>query len=299
MPPRNGPLPDFLKPPPKTCQNHPDVLADWECDSCHICFCKKCVNVRDYGDFKLETCKKCGGRCAAVVRSAAGPSREPGSFFRLVPAAFVYPFRGHGPWMLLGFVAFWVVMLIVSFVAIIGFFLGVLMLAYLSRYALDLIRSSANGDPDPPDWPDITDLDDTVRDLLFFLGTVGICFAPTAVYYFGFYQKGTSGDVWFWAFVGLGTLLVPMSLLAVALYDSILAVNPVIVFRAIAKMPVHYVTACAFMGLAIVLVFAVGAIPYAGWILRVFLPLYLLMVEMRIIGLLYYTHRKKLAWFDD
>jgi hypothetical protein len=108
-----------------------------------------------------------------------------------------------------------------------------------------------------------------------------------------------------------------MALLAVAMKDTPIAANPLIVVPAIFRAPVEYLVTVVLMGVILGLYNSgddvIGAIfprgltthrmdrlfGYLGckaiWF---FFQLYLLAVNMRILGLLYLTKKRKLAWFE-
>ena len=55
-------------------------------------------------------------------------------------------------------------------------------------------------------------------------------------------------DIVFWTLLGLGYFYLPMSLLAVVLWNSMLAMNPLQVLAAIAKLPIHYYAMVLVLG---------------------------------------------------
>ncbi|NLX06738.1 MAG: hypothetical protein GXY33_16495 [Phycisphaerae bacterium] len=73
--------PPFMPTPPKTCAEHPDRLAAWQCDACQACFCRNCVEQRDYGEFRIEICRRCGGRCRPIVHNRPAPPESPKSLW--------------------------------------------------------------------------------------------------------------------------------------------------------------------------------------------------------------------------
>ena len=116
----------------------------------------------------------------------------------------------------------------------------------------------------------------------------------------------------------LGCFYFPMALLAVAMKDSVMASNPLVVIPAIFKVPLEYFITVVLLG-------AVVAMRWGGELLLVtifgengltthdmgvlfallgarafwtFTSVYLLTVNMRILGLLYVTKKQKLGWFS-
>src|SRR5205814_2432059 len=102
----------------------------------------------------------------------------------------------------------------------------------------------------------------------------------------------------------LGLFCVPMALLTVSLADSITGLNPLIIFSGISKVPGPYLIACAFflivVGLETLCEQLLGFAPIfiLPAVVGKFVSLYGLTVEMRILGLLYFTNKEKLSWFD-
>jgi hypothetical protein len=116
--------------------------------------------------------------------------------------------------------------------------------------------------------------------------------------------------------VVLGCLYFPMAFLAVAMKDTVMAANPLVVAPAILKIPLQYLIACILL----MSVFGVrqlgsfvsdiaGSVTFttrdmsvlllamAGQAVWAFVSVYLLTVNMRILGLLYNSNREKLGWY--
>jgi hypothetical protein len=115
----------------------------------------------------------------------------------------------------------------------------------------------------------------------------------------------------------LGCLYLPMAFLAVAMTDNAMAANPFVVIPAILKVPAEYLVTA----LLLTAIFGLRLIgdEYAGkmgWVIlrtrrmdRLFMSfgvralwsfgsIYLLTVNMRILGLLYVTKKHRLGWFS-
>jgi hypothetical protein len=114
-----------------------------------------------------------------------------------------------------------------------------------------------------------------------------------------------------------GCLYFPMSFLAVAMKDTVMAANPLLVIPAIFKMPLEYLVASVLLmsvfalrqlgnivssvaeGVTFstrdmsVLFLAIGV--QAAW---AFGSIYLLTVSMRILGLLYISKKERFGWFS-
>ena len=115
----------------------------------------------------------------------------------------------------------------------------------------------------------------------------------------------------------LGCLYFPMAFLAVAMKDTALAANPLVVIPAIFKVPLGYLVTCTVViGVYLVRLLGdalAGGAQSVGYHTRdmsvMFLTfgvravwslfrVYLLTVSMRTLGLLYVTNKHKFGWFD-
>ena len=117
--------------------------------------------------------------------------------------------------------------------------------------------------------------------------------------------------------LAFGFLYFPMALLAVAMRDTVMAANPLVVVPAILKVPLEYLLTVIVMG-AILGVRALGdllvgifasetyttrdmsvlLIAFGLRALRSVGTVYLLSVNMRILGLLYLTRKERFGWFQ-
>jgi hypothetical protein len=94
-----------------------------------------------------------------------------------------------------------------------------------------------------------------------------------------------------------------MAFLAVTMFDSLAAVNPLLVMPSIFKMPLEYLLTIFLCGGALA-VYVVGqkflplVMPgFVAAVLSNFVWLYLLVVEMRLLGVLYRARSVELGWF--
>ena len=251
-------------------------------------------------------------------RSAAGPRlissssteepKELESFFSTMLRAFHYPFKGRGKFMLIGGVivlslGFW--MGSWSFYgAIIDFFL----FGYLAAYMFKGAIATGDGEDEPPDWPDFTSFwDDILLPYLQITATSLLCFGPAFGYaYYGLFssfgfeqtmsEAGSFTEPLFLLLLVAGVIYFPMALLAVTLRRSLFAMNPFVIVPALMKTWRHYPIACVVIVLVYLVVSFVSALPGVGLPISSFLTLWLLMVEMRVLGLLYTANEAKLDW---
>ena len=270
-------------------------------------------------------------RAAAGLEQAGPPPlpSEPPGFYRALPRALKYPLTGKGVYLLAAgavclllaeLAAFWVSgMLAFSIIGLaVTIIIRVVITGYLCAYMIAIVASVAGGDPEPPNWPDPTNLlEDVVLPFLYVLGALVIAYSPFIVY--GVVQVAAGRDTGYDAVrlllsprgIGLSALqklllllpllYAPMSLLSVALHDSFAGLNPALVLPAIIRASPAYLLACVAIIAAAFLRYVLGrllaGVPLLGEMLDTAVFLYFLMAGMFALGLVYRTHEKKLRWF--
>ncbi len=291
------------------CKHHPRIAGRYFCGHCQLHFCEACVTARGQHKF----CRHCGSECVLVqvqVQAAAAPR----GFFARFPGAFLYPFRGSG-----------LLILIVSTLVLAGLeyisaglfsvLTKIVAFGYLFAFMQNIIHATANEEEQMPDLPGFDD----VLGGAFRLGVVVLAaFAlPITLAVLKMFEvMDVSGGLLVGTAV-LGCLYFPMAFLAVAMKDSALAANPLIVLPAMFKVPLGYlVTTMVVVGILgvrqlgnLATVFAQSASYSTTSMSTLFLSLgwralwslasvYLLTVSMRTLGLLYVTNKRKFGWFQ-
>jgi hypothetical protein len=296
------------------CIQHPQSAAKWCCVKCGTPFCTACVKTTRVGGQFFRACPKCGGSCVSVAEYTRLVTPVPTNFFALWREAFSYPLKKDGAILLVcGTVVFsflagarWVLWTGVKSMGFLGasfwatFFLCVVMsVGYLFTSMQGIIQSSARGEQAMPDWPEISAFwDDMVVPFFQFTCIWILCLGPgIAVMLFVSPLAGVP-------MLFLGIFCLPMAILTVAMADSIMGFNPLIIFSGIGKVPLPYLTTC---GIFLVIIALVGGIqkflvwtdiPILPTVIGTFISLYGITVEMRLLGLLYFTNKSKLAWFE-
>jgi len=111
----------------------------------------------------------------------------------------------------------------------------------------------------------------------------------------------------FWPAAGLGAFYLPMALLAVAVTDNFLALSPHVVVPSIIRVFLPYFITFLLLALLVTVRMAGGtaaalvtieqaALKLTVTVVMGFVSLYLLTVEMRLLGLLFRSYRARLAW---
>jgi hypothetical protein len=252
------------------------------------------------------------------------PPSTPGWFYRQLPGALAYPLRA---WSLIltGAIAWAAVGAVITIVAngvilrAMAFVLAVLAAGYVAAFAMKVLGSSAAGEAHPPDWPGVSDLwDDLLRPLLLMLGAALMAFLPLLLcpvyllWRFFTAPSPSSGGPPFvggallspellYSLLALGLLYLPMALIAVSLFDGPAGLNPAVVVGGMIRTGVSYLVAVVVTIAVAALVgginWLLAYVPILGPFFSAAVTLYLLMLEMRILGLLYLSAKDRL-WFD-
>ena len=243
---------------------------------------------------------------AAVARPDAHDDLDRQSFGALLFGSLAYPFQGDGLIILLvGGLVLTAVNFLAGFLVFISLIIAIFSTGYLFGALQIIVRSSAQGDPELPNWPAFEVwTSEVVQPILLWLSTLVACFGPAllaAALAWHFEDMVLTG---FAAALGLGGFLYyPMALLGVALTDSLAGMNPVLVFCSISRVPGRYAAAVAVLVLVMTVQILGGVLAETfpskavGYIWNSFNSLYFAIVQARILGLLYYANREKLAWF--
>jgi hypothetical protein len=260
-----------------------------------------CIKVREIRGTRFEVCEDCGDRLENIAVERADLARR-GSFFELLPGAFLYPFTGAGVAMLvLGFFFFFGFLKVLSF-TLMGKTLGIFGAGYFIAWLFKITSESALGKQEISGWPDFTDIfSDIIDPLKCTLVTTLVSFGPAIVCLL----LGVLTQPLFFILAipaGLaGAIYYPMALLATAL-NTRLALCPGVIFGSITRTLGPYAAACFVFVLSGV-AFSLGMLvldvmlPILGSVLGFGISMYLSVVEMRILGLLYYTNKERLDWF--
>ena len=300
------------------CKFHPKTAGRYFCGKCQLFYCELCITSRPSPSGPAKKfCRQCGSEVSPVKVQIDRTDKI--SFFPQLPGTFIYPALGSGVFVLivcsivtfaLGFIGgkSWI-----AFTATVAFY------GYLFSFMQNIIHSTASGDKEMPGWPSFDDLGGC---FLRFAAAAAISFTiPISLAICGIIgvfedEPGIIGTLLIpsWIF---GALYFPMALLAVAMKDTPLAVNPLVVLPAIFKAPVEYLVTVVLMGIILALynlgdplihaIFPRGLTTHnmakmfgylgaqAFWL---FFQLYLLAVNMRILGLLYVSKKRKFGWFE-
>ncbi len=285
------------------CASHPQVRAVWICTECQRPFCAACVKPVALGSRKaVSLCQVCDGVCERIEKRSrrAGPVSFVGGLLR----ALRYPLGSAGLVLLIVATALSPVLSLVAalFVfggasAVLSFALGVLVLAFLRQ----VIVTSADGEDSFPAWPEL-DVESLRQNLVLWLSVSLVCFGPwmlcgTAV------RLEVAAARWACpVLLGLGMFYFPMAMLAVAIQDDAVAMNPILVCGSILRTARKYLVLCLFLALLAGAVYGVEAafasvqLPAVGTAVTGSLSLYAALVAARAIGWFYSCAKDELGW---
>jgi hypothetical protein len=280
------------------CASHAQTIARFNCPTCERALCDLCVSTRQVNGQSTRFCRRCGSECQ-TLRPRLDQVASPPGFFASLPGALLYPFQGNGVILLVAGTVFF---FIVGHLPLVG----AILTGYLFAYAKSIITSTANGRKDPPDWPDFSDWkDDILVPYLHLAAFVLLFFGPAFAVLIWGPGTPTQTRIAYFAALGFGALFAPMGLLALAMFDTVAALNPIALAWSILRVPLHYLVAAAAFETAFLLYWFAGRalatlipVPYLPDLISGFLNLYVISVGMRILGLLYANNQDELGWFS-
>jgi hypothetical protein len=300
------------------CKFHPNNPARHLCPKCQKSFCELCVNTRFVNGASKTFCRTCAVECSPLTPATKMNDEPELSFTRQLMTAFKYPLNGDGMMLIATGTIFFLLLEGAKAISKFGFVYGwgavilltVFGMGYLTSYLRHILNATALGDDHMPDWPEISDFSsDILSPFRQLLVTVLFCFAPAiGLTIYAALYAGNGDTAWLgWATMAsllLGCVYFPMAFTAVAMFDSIGAVNPLLVIPSIVKVLREYVLMVVVLAIILVLRWffknylgTLLPVPLLPTILSSLISLYLLIVEMRILGLLYRNKKDELGWF--
>jgi hypothetical protein len=245
---------------------------------------------------------------AAGARVAPKPGAADQDYWRSLPGAFRYPLTADGIiTLMVGVLVFTVghyLMFIAAFFPLLGFIfvmgISIIGAGYLTGYLMTIVERTAHGEDEPPDWPDLTDWEETIlKPFGFLLGLCIVGVGPSIAYR---YLAHPPVEAVALAIFAAGLLYMPMGLLCVALANDYAGLNPIRVIRAIFSVPGRYFVAWLLVACCVAAELQGGAwvsqipVPFVGTVLQQIVSCYFLFVAMRILGLLYLKSSPQLDW---
>lgn len=277
------------------CVYYPDQAATRRCEVCDNYLSDAVIVKRYINHEKVEICPCPSG--ARVLRlSAEERGLKPHTFQSTLGGAFLYPFGGAGPVMLVFGSLFFAAMALLGHIPYIGVGFAIITAVYLTAYLVKIVFATAMGEDEPPSWPELGRPWQNLFAPTLFVAFVGaLCFGPAVGYY---YAVGSDPICWMLALIG--GFFFPMGLATVSVMPNAASLNPLFWLNAICAVPADYmmasVTFFVAFGLKILGEQTFGQIPYVGVALGTALAFFFLMVEMRILGLILHENKKEIGW---
>lgn len=225
-------------------------------------------------------------------------------FLKHLPDALTFPLHSGGLIMLVaGSVSFTILLFFAKYAFIAGGLGFALVGGYIAAFMMKIVNHSAEGEPGIPDWPDVSDWwDDILCPSAEMTLTSLVSFSPLLLYLvYSLVARETLSAPLTLLLLLAGSFYYPIALLSMSLFHSVPALNPALLLPAAFKIFSDYLVATGLF-LIIVLVKWVCALYLKGIFLigpfiDNFLMLYLVILQMRILGLMYFANKEKLAWF--
>jgi len=178
----------------------------------------------------------------------------------------------------------------------IGIFVRIVLYLYLFWYLCECVRDSAEGGIRAPDTSSITPGMGELLVLLFRVFVLLVVMILPAAFYS--YKVGQD-DIIFWLLLIYPAIFLPMGFLAVAMFDSIYALNPVLLVKSIFSVFLPYCgVVLVTIGIGFLIITCVTRTAFT--LLQVFViycvTLYLLVVAAHLLGCFYRRYSKKLEW---
>ena len=193
--------------------------------------------------------------------------------------------------------------------------LYLLFVGYVLYYLSWCVIDSTKGGLRAPDISiyNTPDRGELVSQLFLMFGSVAVCFCPVAIYY----VITERADLSFWLLSAYGGFFLPMALLTVAMFDSVNALNPILIIGSIFRTFFPYcglvLVFCVLGGLVATII---SNMPkpqllrqtpfYISMVLNYLLGtaytyqkiafIYLAMVAAHLLGRFYWWHKDKLNW---
>jgi len=282
----------------KYCKRNKMLLAEWRCPKCSSYFSD--IAMKEYHTAKgiLKVCPDCG----EVGEPYHNDPQLDKTTMQWFIESFSYPFTSNGGFIIFT-AAFFVLFMNIALTSssFEGLAIGFLFMGYLGAYMMKVIRNTAQGGDDLPNWPALSDwISDIAYPLFLIFSTILISFA--ALLYLVIMRGSERLMILALLF---GIFYFPMSLIAVSIYNSVFAINPNTVIGGILRVPKQYFMACMLLLLVVTinsvvniyLTFLIGRL--LTFTLSGLTGFYFLLVEMRILGMIYRTNKFKFNWMNE
>ncbi len=166
----------------RRCATHPGAEALFRCDGCGRLLCQACVQQ----GHRLFICRLCRERALPLDREL--PADVPGRRRALArrrsfrwAEALRYPLRGQGGGVFWAYLTLLALLRLAGSLPIVGAFAGIFWLligTLVPGMLYAIVRRTAAGDDELPDWPDIGEAGERAREVFTFLCLAGLSLVP-------------------------------------------------------------------------------------------------------------------------
>jgi hypothetical protein len=278
--------------------------AEYVCSLCGRMLCERCTKLMTTDVNAARVCPECGGFVRPLKRQPRNVSDQ--SFWYYATTALAWPLSLRGLVVVVINAAFLTLLLGFAYAvtvspmgALLSLFVVMFAYGYVFLLFLRVVQQTALGEQDTPSTPDVEGLGDAFMALFRVLVVLLVWIGPALIAYHAAEQQATAV---FWVLAVLGAAFLPMSLLAVATFESLRGVNPLPLFTAILRVPGQYAvcTACFFavIGLRYVLLDldAITGLRLVDVSIKHLAFVYSLYVAGRLLGGLHAANSLRFGW---
>ncbi len=217
---------------------------------------------------------------------------------------FLYPVSVSG---LINLGIYWILPILIAFFirGILGLIASIIISGYMYYFLMICVQDSADGGIRAPE--NVTKMPDPNEAVALFgkiIASIVIFWGPILAYIL--YKKNFQSDaeylrtgLLFWLFLGYGFFFFPMGLLALAMFDSITAFNPILWITSILSTFFQYLGLVLIFFVIVFLDIRLLSYLRKSLLLSFFsgaVILYTAMIAAHLIGRFYYRNSEKLNW---
>jgi ANCHR-like B-box zinc-binding domain len=290
--------------PAEVCALHSETAASFRCDGCGRLLCQECVKE----GHALLFCSICGERALPLRTGQPVTTREREREEAIrrpysLREGLLYPFRGLGLFLFVSTIfAFGVVRFMAAW-SCLGFLFFLALFALMVTLQFKIVRSTAEGDNELPDWPEYFGLTERLADLLTYLFIGCLNVAPVALFVVAVGIPGLSTmepSLLFWTGFAIclwvGTAMMLLAYGAAGTYGLAAALRVIVHVRAFRAAGADAVTVTNLVFVMQALIFVlravlVGTVPFLGAVLAGTMGIYWFFTGPHLAGVLFRRHR--------
>jgi len=175
----------------------------------------------------------------------------------------------------------------------------VILVGYLIYCVSDYVRDSADGNRRAPDIELSLSILLNAWELIWLIFSTFVCIAFCVGPLLAYLIINKQTDTIFWILVAYGILFLPMVLLAVVLFDSLRALNPILIIASMLNVFLPYCGLVLLFFVVCGLIAIIIVIMPQSWIISYILSavcIYLTIVMAHVLGHFCYQYKERLNW---